>query len=102
MLDAVLYIVLGLLVLVISVWGGIVSVKSLPAEEKHPGHVWVFVGCGALAFILTLIIGFRNYYAQKESTRLQIQLSSSLQQTSTQLKTATDMLLQSRLSEESL
>jgi hypothetical protein len=99
MLDLVLYILLGLVVITLGVWGGIVSAKSLPLGENKPLHFWVFVGCGIVSFILTVFVGFRSYYAQKDAAKQQAGLSQTLKDTLDKLTIASDTLQQSRMDE---
>lgn len=76
------------------------SAKSLPSNEKKPIHFWGFIVIGVIAVVLTVFVGIRNAYAQKDAARMQSQLSSSLQNTSNELFQANQMLQQSRYSEE--
>lgn len=100
MLDLTLNILLGLFVTILTVWGGIVSAKSLPLGEKKSTHIWGFILCGTIAFLLTVFIGFRSHYAQRDSERQQKGLADSLKQTSESLNQEYALLEQSRFSEE--
>ena len=76
------------------------SAKSLPSQENKRPHVWAFIGLGSAAVILTITVGVRGYYAQKDAATQQARLSASLNSTSDQLGKANEMLFQTRLSEE--
>jgi hypothetical protein len=80
MLDLILYILLGLAVIALSVWGGIVSAKSLPEGENKMLHISGFIACGVVAFVLTVVVGLRSYYAQKDDLQQQTELKETLKE----------------------
>lgn len=100
MVDLALFILLGIAVITLAVWGGIVAVKALPENENRRPHLWMFIGCGVVAFVLTVVTGLRNYYAQKEATQIQTGMQGDLSQTRKDLEEARQSLEQSRLAEE--
>jgi hypothetical protein len=100
MLDLILFISLGVAVTVLAVWGGVVAVRTLPDGENRSPHLWVFIGAGVVAITLTIFIGIRNFYAQKESARQQGETRDSLSHANNQLDGESQALEQSRLAEE--
>jgi hypothetical protein len=107
MIDFLLFVLLGLAVTTLSVWGGIVSVKSLGAGENKAVHIGGFITTGVVAFLLTVAVGVRNYITQRESAKQQAELGGSLAtalsneiKADRDLKTANDTLQRSRESEE--
>jgi hypothetical protein len=80
-LDLILYVLLGLFVILQSVWGGILSVKSLPANEKKLPHFRVIILFGVAALALTVATGIRNFIVQHDAAIQQQALLAQVKQT---------------------
>jgi len=107
MIDLILYVLLGIVAIAMAVWGGFVSIKSLPAEESKLKHYWVFAVLGIGSVLLTVCVGVRNYLAQEQSAKDRHDLGELLKSQGELLaqdKSALDQvgrdLGQSRLNEE--
>jgi len=100
MVDFVLYVLLALAQIVSAVWGGIVSVKSLPPDEKKLPHIWGFIALGILGFVLTAAVGVKNYQSQKANSIAQQNLQNDVHDSREDLKTTKQQLSDSRLAEE--
>jgi hypothetical protein len=77
--DFILFVLLGLVQIVTAVWGGIVSVKSLPETENRKLHLWAFIVLGVFGFLLILATGVQTYQNQKAGEKKQDTLSGDLQ-----------------------
>jgi hypothetical protein len=81
-----LFIGLGIIQIVMAVWGGIVSAASLPANTKKAPHILGFAVLGMAGLLLTVAIGWTNYQGgvadqreREEAKRLQESLRAQLQ-----------------------
>jgi hypothetical protein len=92
MIDTILTILLGAAVLGLAVWGALVSVETL-SPKKRPIHFWGLIALGICAFGLTVAIGLRGYFTQKESDRKMKELGETLHDTQ-QAQVGTNMSLQ--------
>jgi hypothetical protein len=61
------FFLIGAVQVLNALWGGIVSVKSLPPGEKKRLHQGVFVALGVLGLVLTFWAGMQGYQTEKES-----------------------------------
>jgi hypothetical protein len=99
--DSVLSLLLGVAVLFLAVWGGVVAVKTLPESDRAKRRdLWLFIGVGLIALIVTIFSGIRGYYSQRDAKDYQAQLTKSLNNTTTLLNQTKASLDQGRLTEE--
>lgn len=82
------FLILGAIQIYMTVWGGIVSVKSLPDGENKALHRRVFWFSGILALIVTSIIGYQTYKDQKDDVKYKADASASQQKIQTELDDA--------------
>ncbi len=100
MLDLVLFVALGAIQIGFAVWGGMVSVKSLPSGENRHLHALIFWVLGAFGLILTVVIGSLNYGEQQDAQRDRQEANKVQKQMGQDLSKAQTDLSASRLSEE--
>lgn len=94
--DLVLFVLSGIAVIVLAVWGGIVAVKALPEGQDPKPHFWVFIGVGVVAVILTIATGWRNYSSQKDAAEEQRQLRQALETDGNLIKSQGTLLSQTK------
>jgi hypothetical protein len=94
------FILLGIVQIFTAVWGGIVSVKSLPVSEKKMPHVLGFVFLGLFGVVLILWIGYQTYAAEREAKISQERAEQSQIDMGNDLKEARTKLDQSVLAQE--
>jgi hypothetical protein len=84
------FILLGIVQIVMTAWGGYLSVRSLPANEKKMPHILGIVAFGALAVLLTVWIGYQTYHSERDSTESQRKLNQELDIANKKLEQAHD------------
>jgi hypothetical protein len=98
--DLLLYIGLGIVQVSAATWGGIVSVKSLPPNEKRLPHVLGFILLGLVGVLLISVIGVKNLQAQRESAHTAQTMRDDLAAARQDAKDTKQQLTDSRLAEE--
>lgn len=79
---------LGILQMVVAVYGGILAVAALPPEKKRPPHVAAFVLLGIGLFLVTFYVGFINDRSQFKATNDNNEIKGDLNNNQTALNTA--------------
>ena len=65
------FALLGIVQVVTAIWGGIVSVKSLPEGENRFKHYAGFLFLGVLGVVLILWVGVQTYQTEREAIAAQ-------------------------------
>lgn len=100
MIELLLSILLAVIVTGMGVWGSVISVKSLPENETHFRHIWIFVIGGILSLLMTIAIAVINHNSQEANDRKLSETSNSLKETLKLLNESRQAGEQSHLSEE--
>ncbi len=83
---------MGLVQIATAVWGGIISVKSLPPTEKRFPHLSGFIALGIAGVALTFWIGAQSYESERQAEKAQNQLINKLENQNGQLAAIAGML----------
>ncbi len=85
------FILMGIVQILMTVYGGYIAVKSLPSHERKPLH-WLFIVLGLFGVALTFWIGSQTYESERQAAEAQNQLMKKLENQNGQLTTIAGML----------
>ncbi|SRR6266478_1341077 len=88
----VAFVLMGLAQIAMTVYGSVLSIKSMPPSEKRLPHLLGFIALGLFGIILTFWIGAQTYESERQAAEAQNQLMKKLENQNGQLTTIAGML----------
>jgi hypothetical protein len=92
LLHLLSFVVMGIVQLALTVYGGYLAVKSLPPGERRRPHLLGIGGLGCLAVALTVWIGIQSYQSEMQAENVQTQLKHDLAAANQKLENQTGQL----------